>query len=103
EIIFDGIPGKIFEGKVNRVLTVLAEGQVSPTGELIDSRNASYPGRIPVVIEITDPTFEHYNYALPGGAYGQSAIYTQYAKHLAVIRKVLLRMSAWLNFVFPLH
>lgn len=103
EITFDGIPGKIFKGKVKEVSPVLAEGQVSPSGDLIDSRDASYPGRIPVIIEITDPAYEHYANTVPGGAYGQSAIYTQHAKHLAVIRKVLLRMAAWLNYLFPFH
>lgn len=103
EITFDGIPGKIFEGKVRQVLSVLAEGQVSPSGDLLDSRNASYPGRIAVIIEIVDPSYEHYIHTLPGGSYGQSAIYTQHAKHLAVIRKVLLRMAAWLNYLFPFH
>ncbi|MFI4937724.1 MAG: HlyD family secretion protein [Candidatus Berkiellales bacterium] len=103
EMIFDGIPGKIFSGKVKEVLPALAEGQVLPSGELIDSRNASYPGRIPVIIEILDPNYEHYINTVPGGAYGQCAIYTKHARHLAIIRKILLRMAAWMNYVFPLH
>ncbi len=103
EVIFDGIPGKIFKGEVNQVLPVLAEGQASPSGDLIDSRNASYPGRIPVVIEINDPSYEQYVNTVPGGAFGQSAIYTDHFKHLAIIRKILLRMAAWMNYIFPLH
>lgn len=103
EITFDGIPGKIFEGKVKEVIPALAEGQVSPSGDLIDSRNASYPGRIPVIIEILDPDYQSYVHRLPGGSYGQSAIYTEHAKHLALIRKVLLRMASWLNYLFPFH
>jgi multidrug resistance efflux pump len=103
EITFDGIPGKIFSGKVKHVFTVLAEGQISPSGELIDSNQAPKPGRIPVAIEITDPDFENYIYILPGGAYGQSAIYTEHAHHLAIMRKVLLRMAAWINYLFPFH
>lgn len=103
EVIFDGIPGIIFQGKIKLVLSVIAEGQVSPSGELIDSKNASYPGRLPIVIEITDPNFEQYANRVPGGAFGQSAIYTEHAKHLSIMRKILLRMAAWMNYIFPFH
>jgi len=40
---------------------------------------------------------------LPEGAYAQSAIYTEHVHHLAVLRKILLRMSSWMNYIFPLH
>ncbi|MCS5710506.1 efflux RND transporter periplasmic adaptor subunit [Candidatus Berkiella aquae] len=103
EVIFDGIPGTIFTGNVKYVFNVLAEGQISPNGELIDSKKAKDPGRVAVRIEITDPAFEKYRNALPGGSYGQAAIYTQHAKHLSIIRKVLIRMAAWMNYLFPIH
>lgn len=103
EVIFDGIPGVIFTGKVKYVFSVLSEGQISPSGELISSKQAQYPGRIPVSIEITDPKFQQYIHSLPGGSYGQAAIYTQHAKHLSVMRKVLLRMASWMNYLFPIH
>lgn len=103
EITFDGIPGKIFSGKVKHVFAVLAEGQVSPSGDLLDLKSAAQPGRIPVTIEIDDPDFEKYLQHLPGGAYGQTAIYTKHARHVAIMRKVLLRMVSWMNYLFPFH
>lgn len=103
EVIFDGIPGIIFSGKVKFVVPVLAEGQISPSGDLIDDDQARYPGRIPVTIEITDPNFVKYMHTLPGGSYGQCTIYTEHAKHLSIIRKVLIRMAAWMNYLFPIH
>lgn len=103
EVTLDAIPGTIFSAKVKYVFGVLAEGQVSPSGELISAANAKYPGRVPVSIEITDPNFSKYLSQLPGGSYGQSAIYSKHAKHLAVLRKVLLRMAAWMNYLFPFH
>ena len=52
---------------------------------------------------ITDPEFVAFEEQVPGGAYAQAAIYSEHAHHLAVLRKILLRMSSWMNYVFPLH
>ena len=59
------------------------------------------PGRVPVAIKITDPAFDEYE--LPGGVFGQAAIYSEYVHHIAMLRRILLRMSAWMNYVFPFH
>lgn len=105
EVTFDGIPGVIFSGEVKFVFPDLYEGQVVPSGTLlsIDSVSAKNPGRVPVIIEITDPKFKEFMDILPGGAYGQSAIYTDHFHHFAIIRKILLRMSAWMGYIFPIH
>lgn len=103
EVAFDGLPGKIFKGEVLRVYTVLAEGQMSPSGKLIDDSLSIHVGRIPVMIKITDPKFKEYATVIPGGAYAQAAIYSEHAHHLAMIRKILLRMASYMNFVFPFH
>ena len=42
----------------------------------------------------------HQNGNLPGGAEAQVAVYTPYAHHFAIIRRILLRMKSWQNFVF---
>ena len=103
EVAFDGIPGEVFSGKVAAMLPALAEGQVQPSGTLVSPMSAPYPGRIGVRIEITDPAFEKYRHKVPGGAYAQAAIYSEHFHHVAIIRKVLLRMSAWMNYLFPFH
>lgn len=103
EITLDGIPGTIFQAKVKHVFAVMAEGQLIPSGELVNVTYSSEPGRVPVMIEISDPYFEQYIKIIPGGAFGQAAIYTEHAKHLSIIRKVLLRMAAWMNYLFPFH
>ena len=103
EVAFDGIPGEVFAGKVKVVLPAIAEGQIQASGNLYDPRSAPYPGRIPVLIDITDPDFKAYAGKVPGGSYAQSAIYTEHFHHVAIIRKVLLRMSAWMNYFFPFH
>lgn len=103
EITFEAIPGVIFSGKVKTVLSALADGQVSASGELIDADKSPNTGRIPVVIDVTDPNFANYENLLPGGADGQTAVYTEHFHHVAIMRKVLLRMTAWMHYLFPFH
>jgi len=103
EVAFDGIPGQVFSGEVQLVFPAIVEGQIQPSGNLINPNSAPLPGRLPVLIDITDPEFEPYRGKVPGGAYAQAAIYTQHFHHVAIIRKVLLRMSAWMNYIFPFH
>jgi len=103
EVAFDGIPGRVFSGKVTAMLPAMAEGQIKPSGDLINANAAPRPGLIPVKIELTDPEFEAFKAQVPGGAYAQAAIYSEHAHHLAVLRKILLRMSSWMNYIFPLH
>ena len=105
EVTFDGIPGEVFAAVVVGPLPVLAEGQVQPTGTLIDTvtGQTARPGRIPVAIKITDPAFEIYRNQMPLGSYGQAAIYSKHMHHVAILRKVLLRMAAWMNYIFPIH
>jgi len=103
EVAFDGIPGRVFSGEVTAMLPALAEGQVQPSGNLINASVAPRPGLIAVRIEITDPEFEAYRGKVPGGAYAQAAIYSEHAHHVAILRKILLRMSSWMNYLFPLH
>lgn len=101
EVTFDAIPGEIFAGEVSDVFPVIGEGQVQPTGDLMRFAQQQVPGRVAVGIRITDPDFAKYE--LPGGVFGQSAIYSDHFHHVAIMRRVLLRMAAWLNYVFPFH
>ncbi len=101
EVAFDGIPGEVFSGEVLDVYPLMAEGQLQPTGTIgVEDAPA---GRVPVRIRITDPGFVQYQNQLPSGAYGQAALYSTHFHHVAVMRKVLLRMAAWLNYIFPFH
>ena len=104
EVAFDGIPGTVFSGEVQLVLPALAEGQVQASGNLINPEMAPRPGRIAVLINITDPRYEAYAAQIPGGSYAQAAIYSsEHFSHVAIMRKILLRMSAWMNYLFPFH
>jgi multidrug resistance efflux pump len=97
EVAFDAIPGKVFKAKVKYVLDAIALGQLQASGTLQDMGAPLEGGRAVAVIDVTADTS---NYNIPGGAAAQVAVYTPYAHHFALIRKILLRMRSWENYVF---
>jgi multidrug resistance efflux pump len=97
EIIYKAVPGRVFKGKVDRILPVLAQGQAQTGGVLQTVESVPMPGRVPVVIRLEDDTSP---YHLPAGVVGSAAIYTQHWHHVALLRKILLRMVSWQNYVF---
>jgi multidrug resistance efflux pump len=103
EIAFDGLPGQVFAATVEFMLPAMVEGQITASGTLVGPNNNQKPGRIPVVIRITDEEFAQYANKMPGGSFAQAAIYSEHFHHVAIIRKVLLRMASWMNYLFPFH
>jgi multidrug resistance efflux pump len=97
EVAFDGIPGRVFKAKVGHVIDAIALGQLQATGTLQDMGAALPGGRAVATIDIEEDTS---GYNIPGGAAAQVAVYTPYAHHFALIRRILLRMRSWENFVF---
>jgi len=97
EVIYAAIPGKVFKGHVKQVLPVLAQGQVVASGTLMAVESVPNMGRVPVIIELDEPLEA---YQLPAGVIGRAAIYTRHVHHVAIMRKILLRMVSWQNYVF---
>ena len=98
EVAFDSIPGKVFSGRVRDLLPMASEYHEQ---EDLQAPPVAEPVRIPVLIEITDPQFDAYQPQLAGGSHAQTVVYDKGARQLALLRKTLLRMSAWLNYVSP--
>ena len=97
EVILDAAPGQVFHGRVAQVLPAMAEGEVQSSGSLQSSARLFQRGRVLVMIEFDKPEeIGHF----PAGVAGQAAIYTDHFSHVAVMRKVLLRMQGWLNYLF---
>jgi multidrug resistance efflux pump len=97
EVAFDAVPGRVFKGKVARVLDAIATGQLQAAGTLQDMGDRPPGGRAVATIEL-DEDISAYN--IPGGAGAQVAVYTEHAHHFAIIRRILLRMRSWQNYVF---
>src|SRR5262249_11446282 len=96
EVAFDAIPGQVFSARVGDIINVVAQGQLQPTGELLDPESRVGSGRELVEIRLTDDLSP---YHLPGGSVAQVAVYTNHWAAFALLRKVLLRMESWENYV----
>jgi multidrug resistance efflux pump len=97
EIILPAIPGRVFAAKVVSVGAYIAQGQLQPSGDLVDPELIKGDGRIIVELQFVDDIS---SYHLVPGSVGNVAIYSHHMHHLAVMRKVLLRMKSWMNFIF---
>jgi len=100
EIVYPSIPGRVFKGKVVNVLPNMAEGQLLTSGNLIGTEAFQRVGRVPVVIEVLDDMSE---YNLSTGSRAQVAVYSDHFHHVAIMRKILLRMSSWQNYLYLDH
>ena len=97
EVIIDAVPGVVFKGKVAKILPAMAEGEIQFSGSLQSSSRLFQRGRVIVLIDLDDSEVIN---SLPAGVAGQAAIYTEHFSHVSVMRKVLLRMQGWLNYLF---
>jgi multidrug resistance efflux pump len=97
EVAFDAVPGRVFKGNVRTVLDAIAAGQLQATGTLVDVGAPTSGGRALAVIDTEDDLS---GYQIPGGAAAQVAIYTEHWHHVSLIRKILLRMRSWQNYIF---
>jgi multidrug resistance efflux pump len=95
EVLFKGIPGRVFKAKVRLVIDAIAAGQLQATGTL---QEAAVPGdRALALLDIVD---DMSGYQVPLGSSGEAAIYTGHFRELSLLRKILLRMRSWQNYAF---
>ena len=77
------------------MLDAIAAGQILPSGGVQDFRSGE--GRALARIKLTSDLSE---YQIPLGSAAQVAILTHYFHHIALLRRILLRMKSWQNYVF---
>ena len=97
EVAFDAVPGRVFSAKVHSIVDAIAAGQLATTATLVEPETLTTAGRAVAIIDVSE---EMYNYQIPLGSTAQVAIYTKHWHHLAMLRKILLRMRSWQNYVF---
>ena len=97
EVAFDAAPGRIFKGKVRHVLDVISTGQLQASGALQEIGERTQEGR---AVAIIDLEAEAAAFKFPGGSAAQVALYTPHWHHFAIIRRILLRMRSWQNYIF---
>ncbi|UPW18286.1 HlyD family secretion protein [Agarivorans sp. TSD2052] len=100
EFIVSAQPGIVFKGTVRQVMPTIAEGEFQANGNLRGAETFFKHSRALVII---DPEERFDEFHFPMGISGHVAIYTDHFHHVSVIRKVLLRMQGWVNYIFPFH
>jgi multidrug resistance efflux pump len=100
EFLFRALPGKVFRGKVVEVLPTIPEGQISASGKLRTSQSFNTMGRTMVKLVIEDDLA---NYVLPTGSNVEVAVYSDSFVHVSIMRKVLIRMKSWQNYLYLDH
>jgi len=97
ELAFKFLPGKVYGGRVVALLPAISSGQGQASGTAIQNINVQ-PTPFVVRIKLDDPTIAE---RLPAGTTGEAAIYTDSVTPTHIIRRVMIRMSAYLNYVNP--
>jgi multidrug resistance efflux pump len=102
EIALETYPGRIIKAEVNSIVWAQGQGQIQMSGTI--PQTGSYPlpaGRFAVRLDIAESDRELF---LAAGAHGHGAIYTQHGHHIHILRKVIMRVGSFLNWlVLKLH
>jgi multidrug resistance efflux pump len=95
-------PGRIIKGKVDSVIWAQGQGQLPPSGTLpMIGVLTQPPGRFAVKFDIADRDKELF---MAAGAAGGAAIYTEHLAAIHILRKVILRVGAYINYlILKLH
>jgi multidrug resistance efflux pump len=97
EVTFKFFPGQIFTGRVESILQAVSTGQVQPSGLAVTPKQVeAAPFVVRVRLDDADILKQ-----LPAGSIGDVAIFTEHVKASHVIRRVMLRMTAILNYINP--
>jgi multidrug resistance efflux pump len=100
EITLDTYPGRIIKGHVDSVVWAQAQGQIEASGDLPRTVLSAPPGRFPVKLVVAERDRALF---LAAGARGSAAIYTEHLSLVHIIRKVLLRVASYLDYIIIKH
>jgi len=101
EVTFTSLPGEVFTGKLVEVLPTIAEAQLSAGQQLIGGDaflRMDNEALAIIELEANDSVD-----ALPMGVSAQAAVYSEHLHHVAIIRRMLLRMMSWQHYLYVDH
>jgi multidrug efflux pump subunit AcrA (membrane-fusion protein) len=108
EVTFKILPGKVFTATVENIVPITQQGQLSPSGEVpLAPLAQDVPLPYAAILKLEEDAFVKAGLEaldiskIPGGSRGSGAIYTESGKVTHIIRKVMVRMQAWINFINP--
>jgi hypothetical protein len=103
ELTLKTAPGKIIKGKVDSVIWAQGQGTMMPSGFLPSPGLVQNKpdGKFAVKFDIEAKDRE---LVMAAGAGGDAAIYTDHLHAVHIIRKVILRVGSYLNYlILKLH
>jgi multidrug resistance efflux pump len=100
EITLDTYPGRVIKAHVDSVIWAQGQGQVEASGDLPKTTFVPPPGRFPVKLVVGEHDQALF---LAAGARGSAALYTEHLTLIHIIRKVLLRVASYLDYIIIKH
>ncbi|MFA0087123.1 fusaric acid resistance protein [Vibrio sp. 10N.286.49.C2] len=99
EVTFNTIPGHAYKAHVVQVNDIFAQGAIAPSGTMTYAEKIPAGGRIPVKIVLDNPELLN-GMPIPSGTDAHVAVYSPKWEMFSVVRKVILRMQSWQNWLF---
>ena len=100
EITLDTYPGRIIKAHVDSIIWAQSQGQLEAGGDLPKTTFVAPPGRFPVKLVVADRDKALF---LAAGARGAAALYTEHLTLVHIIRKVLLRVQSYFDYIIIKH
>lgn len=102
EIALLTYPGEIIKAEVESVVWAQGQGQLAMSGNLPQTGPAPVPpGRFAVKLDIAEKDRDRF---LAAGATGTAAVYTEHLAAIHIVRKVILRVGSYTNYlILKLH
>src|SRR5262249_20160696 len=100
EITLDTYPGRVIKAHVDSIIWAQGQGQIDASGNLPKTTFVPPPGRFPVKLVVDKRDADVF---FAAGARGAAAIYTEHLALVHIIRKVLLRVASYLDYIIIKH
>jgi multidrug resistance efflux pump len=100
EVTLDTYPGRVIKGHVDSIIWAQGQGQIEASGDLPKTTFVPPPGRFPVKVVVDERDKDVF---MAAGARGAAAIYTEHLALVHIIRKVLLRVASYLDYIIIKH
>ncbi|MBW7619826.1 HlyD family secretion protein [Citrobacter portucalensis] len=100
EVVFNALPGQVFPATLKSIIPVTPDGAYQATGSLQTLSPASGNDEVLATIELASNVELS---QLPDGISAQTAVYSKNFTHVAVMRKILLRMTSWMHYLYLDH
>jgi multidrug resistance efflux pump len=100
EITLDTYPGRVIKAHVDSIIWAQGQGQLEASGDLPRTTFVAPAGRFPVKLVVGEHDRKLF---LAAGARGSAALYTEHLTLVHIIRKVLLRVASYLDYIIIKH